>query len=283
MAQVREQQAGRKTWLQRFFLPLHIKLPLEAMAVLFVCVTGYYLSRTVETELKTPGARPDTFEHSPALQPPAAQRAPEQQTDAAPRKAAPPPADRSRDMLPPPASAPPQPPVPPPALQQAPGGSFAPPPPAFREERVAPAASGKSEAMKAAPAAESSNRALDHATEKKVKSLRSLDSSNEAAAPAAPAAADRAAGAPAGVPVPRVTFRLTPDNPATAAAAVRDAAIRSGGSIVDERGFPARQLKVRIPVARVQEFQSQLERLGRITEQPVLQSGAKVLEVTVQW
>jgi hypothetical protein len=278
MAQVREQQAGRKSWLQRFFLPLHIKLPLEAVAVLFVCVTGYYLSRTVETELKTPGARPDTFEQAPA-----AQRAPEQQTDAAPRKASPPPADRSRDIMPPPASAPPQPPVPPPALQQAPGGSFAPPPPAFREERAAPAASGKSEAMKAAPAAESSNRALDHATEKKAKSLRSLDSSNEAAAPAAPAAADRATGAPAGVPVPRVTFRLTPDNPATAGTMVRDAAIRSGGSIIEERGLPARQLKVRIPAARVQEFQSQLERLGRITEQPVLQSGAKVLEVTVQW
>lgn len=143
--------------------------------------------------------------------------------------------------------------------------------------------SGKGEALKAAPASESFNRSLDTAPEKKAKSVRSPDSRSESFAPAAPAAADRAAGAPAGVMIPRIVLRLNPDNPATAGATVREAAIRCGGSIIEERDLPARQLKVRIPAARLQEFQNHLERLGRITERPALQPGAKVLEVTVQW
>jgi len=137
--------------------------------------------------------------------------------------------------------------------------------------------------MKAVPAAEPYNRALDSVAEKKAKSVRSPDSRSETVAPAAPAAVDRAAGAPAGVLVPRAILRLTPDDPATAGASLREAVIRSGGSIVDERDLPARQLKVRIPAARIQEFQNQLERLGRITERPAPQSGTHLLEVTIQW
>lgn len=54
MAHIRDGQKQKRSWLHRFFFPLHIKLPLEAMALVMVCVTGYYVARNTETELKQP-------------------------------------------------------------------------------------------------------------------------------------------------------------------------------------------------------------------------------------
>jgi anti-sigma factor RsiW len=54
MAHVREEKVSRRSWLKNLFFPLHIKIPLEAVALLVVCVSGYYMSRTVETELQAP-------------------------------------------------------------------------------------------------------------------------------------------------------------------------------------------------------------------------------------
>ena len=65
MARVREQQREKRSWLQRIFFPLHVKLPIEVAALLLVCVSGYYLARNVETELKQPASRQETARRDP--------------------------------------------------------------------------------------------------------------------------------------------------------------------------------------------------------------------------
>jgi len=61
MARVREQAAKeRVSIIRRLFFPLQIKLPLEAVALVFLTVTSYLLIRTMEPELATVGAPAET-------------------------------------------------------------------------------------------------------------------------------------------------------------------------------------------------------------------------------
>ena len=68
MAKVRE-EAGRPSLWRRIFLPLHVKLPMEAFAVLFVCIMGYYLAHT-NAPLVLPPSAP-TVKEVPAVPAPA--------------------------------------------------------------------------------------------------------------------------------------------------------------------------------------------------------------------
>ena len=43
MAKVREEQSARKSIWQRIFVPLSVKLPVQAVAVLFLTITAYYI------------------------------------------------------------------------------------------------------------------------------------------------------------------------------------------------------------------------------------------------
>jgi hypothetical protein len=47
MAKVRDEGRQKSTLWKRLFSPLYIKLPIEAFALLFICVTGFYISRMV--------------------------------------------------------------------------------------------------------------------------------------------------------------------------------------------------------------------------------------------
>ena len=266
MANIREQQAEKRSWLQRIFLPLHIKLPLEAIALVMVCVSGYYLSRTVETDLQSTGRQ--QLQEIPAQQAPLPSQAPVQPpagSEKAPPSAATPP----QGAVPPPA-APQQirrqeylPARKPPQTQTAPAPTtYAPAPPAYRDQD-----GGKAETMKAAP-------------EMKLKSSRSPEHGSDAAAPAA---AGRAVGAPAGSILPQAVVRLSVDDSSAAPAMIRETVLRSGGTVVDERELTGRRLRVRIPAVRQHELLDRLERLGRIMARPDLPSGAELLELTIQW
>ena len=50
MAQVRDEHEAvpQRSWIQRLFLPLKTKLPIEALALVVVCVTAWYLLQQVE-------------------------------------------------------------------------------------------------------------------------------------------------------------------------------------------------------------------------------------------
>jgi hypothetical protein len=50
MANVRDEAAHKWSHWRRLFFPLHVKLPIEVLAMLFICVTGYYLTRMINEQ-----------------------------------------------------------------------------------------------------------------------------------------------------------------------------------------------------------------------------------------
>lgn len=52
MARVREQAEQKRGFFRRLFYPLHIKLPVEAMGLIFLTVTAYLIFRNIQPEMK---------------------------------------------------------------------------------------------------------------------------------------------------------------------------------------------------------------------------------------
>jgi anti-sigma factor RsiW len=281
MAHLREEQATKKSWLQRFRFPLHTGFPVKALALMIVCVSGYYLSRSVDTELQL--SKQQQLQEIPAqqapvtapstAQPPADPDKEKQPGAVRPLKAAPTetaqqPVLRQENI---PGKALPQ------VQSTAAHGDYAPAPPALKDQSA-----GKAESMNAAPAAEFSNRVLETMPElKQMKKSRSLERSSDAAAPAA---AGRAAGTPPGLAAPQFLVRLNVNDPANAPALIREAVIRSGGSITEERVPAGQRLTARIPAARQSELLERLQQIGRIVEHPAASTaGTHLIELTIQW
>jgi hypothetical protein len=55
MSRVREEAERRKGIFQKFFYPLHIKVPIEALAMVFIAVIAVYVYRAVEPGIKQTG------------------------------------------------------------------------------------------------------------------------------------------------------------------------------------------------------------------------------------
>lgn len=133
MAHVRDEAEPQPSFWRRIFLPLRVKLPLEALALVFLCVTGYYLARTnaplVQLTAPIPANREETpfpapVSSSPEKKTPGPAAAPPKALTPAPRAASglpdavskpevetpayapPPPAQASAPLSTPPGSAP---------------------------------------------------------------------------------------------------------------------------------------------------------------------------------
>src|SRR3990170_8027302 len=52
MARVRAEAAEKKGIFRRLFFPLHIKLPIEAVAVAFLTVTAFYIYQSIQPQMK---------------------------------------------------------------------------------------------------------------------------------------------------------------------------------------------------------------------------------------
>jgi hypothetical protein len=52
MARVREEAESKKGFIQKFFYPLHIKIPLEAFATVLIAVIAVYVFKAMEPEMK---------------------------------------------------------------------------------------------------------------------------------------------------------------------------------------------------------------------------------------
>ena len=280
MARLRDEKSAKRGWLQRIWFPQNTAYPVRILALLIVCVSGFYLSHTVETELKqtarqqlpeipaqagpstavVPTMRPGVREKT--LQPAAVQP-----HTAAPPAAKPQPLRRQEAA---PLQTQPQAPAAPAA------DAFSPAPPAIKDQY-----GGKAEDMKTAPITESNNRSLEATAEKKMKISRKLEGSSDAGAPTA---ADRAAGAPATPALPQMIIRLTAHDSKTAAPLIREAVFNSGGSISEDQGAAALRLTVRVPAARQAELLERLQKLGEITQRPVPPpAGTVLLNMTIQW
>ena len=73
MAKVRAEAEMKQSWYQRLFFPLASKLPIQAVAVLFLAVTAYYVYQNTNPAERYKEAPPATFEsakqEAPALAP----------------------------------------------------------------------------------------------------------------------------------------------------------------------------------------------------------------------
>jgi len=287
MAHLREEKARKRGWLQLFWFPRHTAFPVKILALLVVCVSGYYLSRSVETELSQ-GTR-QQLQEIPAQQAPVPTPAqPSTQAPARAEKQAQPAADRPQTVAPVAPAAPALQPAPrreslpaqapeqlPPSAPPAP---YAPPPPLSMEQY-----GGKAEALKVAPRSESANRAQEAASEMKKKSIRSPDRMSDTAAPA-PAAAGRAASAPAALALPQAVVRLDVADPSAAPGLIRAAVIRCGGNITEEPSPSGHRITARIPATRQGELLERLQQLGRIVERPAPSpAGMALIEMVIQW
>lgn len=59
MAAVRAETEEKKGFLHKFFLPLHVKVPIQAVAVLFLAISAYYINQNIQpaSELSGPSFR----------------------------------------------------------------------------------------------------------------------------------------------------------------------------------------------------------------------------------
>lgn len=270
MATLKEQQTAKRSWLQRIFFPLYIKLPIEIMALLVVCVSGYYLSRTVESELKQPEVR--QLRDIPVQPLPIQERYGSGRVEPPPVSR--PKTDQSPPVVPKAAEQPnvqPTPVVPP---------VYAPAPPAFRKESAAPAVGDEMSPIKAESSAESYDRSRDAVSEKK-KTAKGVVK-NEAE-PLSAAPVGRAAGSSLGKSVPRLTLRISVADSVKAAESIRSAVLSSGAMIVEEPQPHADRIKVIIQAQRSAELFDRLARIGPIVERPLLPGSFQELEITIQW
>jgi len=58
MSRIRAEEEGKRGIFQKLFYPLHIKIPIEALATVFIAVIAVYMFKAVEPDLKSVPLRP---------------------------------------------------------------------------------------------------------------------------------------------------------------------------------------------------------------------------------
>ena len=260
MARVQEEAVVQKSWFARLFLPLQIKLPLEALALVMICATAWYIVQDVERSQQRPQALP-------AAEAPAA----------APAKDA----DRGTELQAPPTPVPSMPAVP----KAEPLSSAAPVRPEAQRTQAAPAFAPPPqkvpepvEQMERAKSASESVPAPS-AVSREQRAGSPLPSADRAMAAKRKAESRGSAAGVTGMQPQRL--RLVVDDQTTIAETLEVIVPRLGGTILERRTGSAR---VRIPEDRLPELVEQLARSGRIAERPVMDTtGDKMLELLIIW
>ncbi len=295
MAAIADQPLPQKSWLKRIFFPLSVKLPLEAMALLAICATGYYMTRNTDPDINNAVPQlhrpqniqksdiPDQVKTETAV--PASAPAPTDSKPPAPtariRQANEPRTTRQAPTQTPAPVAPSQPapatvsrPTPSAHSEQA-GSGYAPAPPdrsVYRE--VAPQKGYETEAPAPRAIPEESYRDNSITTVKKAKKAKksSTEFSRTADAPA-PAAKSAIA-------VETVRLQLRPHHPEQAADDIRRAVADSGGSITGGNAS-SQWIRARIPGAQLPALLRKLEKLDGLNRKPDVSS--EMVEVVIYW
>jgi hypothetical protein len=273
MARVREQAAKeRVSIIRRLFFPLQIKLPLEAVALVFLTVTSYLLIRTMEPELATVGAPAETRheQQAPAapapaprqyIQPAPAQPVVREPAKAIEDKAAP--VRQADSYLPERKSALPA--APAAELKQEAALPQAPAPPA--------AIGFSSDSMGARPAADAKlargrDVAAPGSPQQSMQGPAYGGAAREAQRAEAPAARAKSSVA---TPVRGGEITLIVRDTSVATMAIEQAARELGGRIVNRASSAtSRSMVVAIDSRRQPEFLDRLGRLGEVRGKPVI-------------
>ncbi len=72
MARVREEAEQKKSIFRRLFYPLHVKLPIEAVAVAFLTVTAFYVYQSIQPQMKMAEAPMEGYAAKPEAPSPVA-------------------------------------------------------------------------------------------------------------------------------------------------------------------------------------------------------------------
>lgn len=264
MARVKEEQESHRSWFSRLFLPLQIKLPLEALALVMICATTWYVMQDVNRSQQRP-AVPPAAEVPAAAPVREADRVSEAQAPRATVPLVPPSVQVAPKAEPPPSTAP----VRPEAKRTQTAPAFAPPPQNVSEQ-IQPMERSKSasESVPAPSAAGHEQRAANPSpmADRTMTAKRKAESS----------------GSDLGVTgMQPQRLRLVVEDRATFSDSLGIIVQRLGGTLLESRTGSA---KVRIQADRLPELVDQLARLGRITERPAVEkTGDKVLELLILW
>jgi len=260
MAIIRDETDRNPSLWRRMFFPLHVKLPIEIVALVFLCVTGYYLSRTIGTPslLTTSSSiQKRILPQSPITKaPPVASSASSSETrdkmapipGTLPVPAPLPPSTAAKpEEEPSPAQAPPSRPTHEPELRSADEELME--PPLGKEEKTAPHKSMQ----------------------------RSKKSPAYGAAPAAGAAETMIAG--------KEEIFLAVDDPIAAAGSIEEAVTRIGGSISGHSYSEENHLLfVRIGAQKMPGLIERLGRIGKMQERSKLPtSTGGMIELIIRW
>jgi Predicted integral membrane protein (DUF2275)/Putative zinc-finger len=255
MAEIREISAPKGPLWRRLFFPLHIKLPIEAVALVFLCVTGLYLARTISTQapLITPSHAP---QHSAAPPSAAAPTAPIPQGKI--RSVQP-----GKPMPPPTVSAP--------AAQQ----------PELEPEPAPARTRGEMSEPELRPADEGTM--MEREAPLPAKEEKSVPSETLKRAKKTPAREELPLFG--GVPAEKGEITLTVDDPAAAGGAIEEAVIRLGGTINGHSySEESHLLIIRIGAQKVTTLLDRLERIGAVQEKPHIPKGAGgTVDLTIRW
>lgn len=264
MVRVREEAVLQRGWLARLFLPLHIKLPLEALALVMVCISAWYVMQDVE---RSQQVKPDI----PHVLSPVGESARDAAVQSLPQTSSEPaavvsvsPKTESRQPRRPAQS------VAPSAQEQAAAPAFVSPPQQVVADRSEPMDRVKSAPgiAPAAPAAspEQTTGSAAPMAERKMASKRKAENSDTRL--------DAVASKP-------LRLRMVVHDRDVFTGKLVDLLQRSGGSVVSSR--PGTAL-VRIEASRLAELLAQLAVLGLVTEQPIADaSRTGTVELQILW
>ncbi len=269
MAKVRETPGpGRSLW-QRLFYPLHLKLPLEAFALVFLCVTGIYLARMISSQ-ETIIAPPTATHRSTGAAPRQPATPAQPKAESAPHFVAPP----AKSGAPRAMSAPPPQAVELPAPPKASQPETAPAPARQAEPaavpELAPTDEGPSFERDAAPFYGKEEKAAPRATHRAKKAVRSESA---------------AGGAQATTQSDKGEISLAVDDPNTAIGTIEEAVTRCGGSITGHSyGEESHFLLVRIGTQKIPALVERLGRVGTVLSRPhPPKGGGGMTDLTIKW
>jgi chemotaxis protein histidine kinase CheA len=248
MARIRDGAAARHGWFARIFLPLHVKLPLEGLALIMIGVIAWQLFKGAERPIEINQAA--TSETASMKDADSKKRG--RSESAVATKSRPEPQEKK-----PVAAVVPKLPVEPVQAQKpsVPASAYA-PPPQVSADRVSERVERAKTASEAAPMAPAASR-------EQVAGAAAPTAERKMVARHKSEIADNNMGVAVRQPL---KMRLVTENRGIVTDQLRRIVQKLGGSMVDSRTGSA---VVRVDAWRVTELLDQVGRLGRITEGPV--------------
>jgi hypothetical protein len=306
MARVRDAAQPRPAIWRRIFLPLHVKLPLEAIAIVFICITGYHIARMNAPQVPLSAPEPATREESAPPTQPAPHR-PAAPSPATPAKAlpktpraapgipAPVPGDKEETLTyaPPPPSNATAPPSIPSAAPQKTGPFFPEADKRETNERVEEQRAAERAARRYSYDASNSMMQKRGMQDEPYYSTGTSSASSGSSAsrkllseqPEQEVMEERASRSKQAEQPARVEVTLKVDDPTGAVGIIEEAVIRSDGSIVRRTyGDASHLLVARIGAQNIPGLFARLEHIGGLQKPPQgTASKDGMVELAIKW